>query len=669
MSESASAAAGIPRWGILPVLLVLELVVFSIISPNFLSFGNGVEVTREAVELGLLATAMTPVILTGGIDLSVGSTLGLCVVVTGALWESAGLPLWLASVGGILTGCVCGAVNGLVIVKRRVPPLIVTLATFSLYRGIAQGATGGAKNYTHFPAWFLFLGHGQIGPVPVQLIAFVLFAAFVGLLVHRGIVGRQWSAIGFSPDGARYAAIPVQWRIASVYVLSGLAAGIAAVVYAAHLGEAKADAGTGYELDAITAVVLGGTSIFGGRGSVPATWTGLAVIAVLINGLGLAGQPVELGQLLTGGLLLAATGMDRLASRPRKPKQPVMASSTEELDVRNSQVMAICGTILVGALLIVGGNVWLVRSLKPHKLTIAMMPKEKGNPYFVSCRKGAEEAAAQAGVDLIWDGPTGGDAAAQTRFVETWITRKVDVIAVSVENSGSLAPVLEKARKAGIHVVTFDADVTPDAAASREFFVNQATAEGIGNALTDDAAAAMNSTGDIAIITSTFTAANQNQWIDAIKARLKSKYPNMHLVTTEACNDDQPTATEKAKSILGAYPSVKVVVAVCSPAVPGAAEAVDQSGRKDVKVVGLGTPNANKKYVEEGTTTAVVLWNTNDLGYLTVYAAKDLCEGTLKPGDTTMPAGRMGSMDVKGDNVMLGTPFTFNKENIGQFDF
>src|SRR5216117_718973 len=142
------------------------------------------------------------------------------------------------------------------------------------------------------------------------------------------------------------------------------------------------------------------------------------------------------------------------------------------------------------------------------------MPKAKGDPYFVSCRAGAEEAARELDIDLIWDGPTGLDAAKQNELVENWITRKVDVIAVAVENRGGISSVLRKARARGIHVLTWDADAEPDA---RDFFVNQATPEGIGNGLTDEAARLLDGRGEFAVITGALTAANQNEWISFIR--------------------------------------------------------------------------------------------------------------------------------------------------------
>ncbi|HEY5812040.1 MAG TPA: substrate-binding domain-containing protein [Terrimicrobiaceae bacterium] len=300
------------------------------------------------------------------------------------------------------------------------------------------------------------------------------------------------------------------------------------------------------------------------------------------------------------------------------------------------------------------------------QLTIAMMPKSKGNAYFISCRKGAEQAAKDLGVKLLWDGPTEPDPARQNEIVETWITRGVDVIAVSVENREGLSTALRKAKEKGIKIITWDADAEPDA---RDFLINQATPEGIGYTLMDEAAKALGDKGEFAIITSSLTAANQNEWIKYIKQRMEEKYPDIKLAALRPCDDLKDKAFSEATAILNSNPNVKAIMAVCSPAVPGAAEAVKQSGRKDVTVVGLGLPNENKRYVKEGITTGVVLWNTEDLGYLTVYAAKALADGTLKPGATSLAAGRLGELEVKGDNVLLGKPFIFTKENIEKFDF
>jgi rhamnose transport system substrate-binding protein len=665
------------EWALL-LVLAGEVVFFSAFAPNFLTVGNFFEITRFSVELGLLAVALTPVIVAGGIDLSVGAMMGLAAVSFGAAYHTWHLPVPVAAACALLVGLGGGALNALLIAKLGLPALIVTLGTLSLFRGVAEGMTQAAVNYTGFPSRFLFLGQGYLGGlVPTQLPVFVVIVAAYVVLLHRSVVGRALYAIGFTAQGARYAALPVARRIGLVYVLSGLVASVAAIIYVAHLGQARSDAGTGYELDAITAVVLGGTSVFGGRGTIGGTLLGLFALAVLQTGLHLAAWPSELTGVLTGVLLLATIAADRHMRR----RPSVRAVVEEDLQVKNSQVAILCATIIAGSLVVAGTNVWLLRSVgagsraadgraplpaATHRIVIAVMPKAKGDPYFVSCRAGAEEAARELDVDLVWDGPTSLDAAKQNELVENWITRKVDAIAVAVENRGGISTVLRKARERGIRVVTWDADAEADA---RDFFVNQATAEGIGDALTDEASRLLGGSGEFAIITGALSAANQNEWIAFIRKRLADKHPGLKLATIRPSDDDRDKAFAETQTLLKVYPSVKLMMAISAPAVPGAAEAVRQAGRKDVSVIGLSLPNINKPYVHDGVVQTVVLWNTRDLGYLAVYASALVTQNKLARGARTLTAGRLGQIEVRDSQIVLGAPMLFNKSNIDRFDF
>lgn len=687
------AGRSLPRSALLAISLSLLVAFFSLIGTNFFTAQNALEVGRLSVELGLLALALTPVIMTGGIDLSVGALTALSAVVMGLLWRDARVPLWLAAIAAVAVGGMGGFLNAALVTRAKIPPLIVTLGTLWLFRGSAEALTRGLDTITGFPNWFLALGQGYIGGVlPTQLPILLIASIAFWLLVRRAVAGRTWTMIGFAESAARHACVNVERSLTLAYTLSGLAAGVASVVYVAHIGQAKADAASGYELSAITAVVLGGTSISGGRGSIAGTLLGLFTIAVLQNGVRLADGPAELAGVLTGVVLLASIAADR-AGTLRPPGVSNRADSPE-LDMRNSQLAVLCFVILAAAAIVAGSNWMLATSLRhaprdnspadtnrstPDRggadappeparkpLTIAMMPKSKGNAYFIACRKGAEEAAKELGVTLIWDGPTETDPAKQSEVVDAWITRGVDVIAVSVENREALSGVLRKARARGIKIVTWDADAEPDA---RDFFVNQATPQGIGSTLMDHAARLLDNKGEFAIVTASLTAANQNEWRKHIEARLKDKYPGVTLAGVQPCDDQQSKAFDVTTSILNSNPNVKVIMAICSPGVPGAAEAVKQLGRTDVKVIGLGLPNDNKRFVKEGITDAVVLWNTMDLGYLAVEAASALCRGDLKPGQSQLRAGKLGVKEVIGDNVMLGTPFTFDKSNIDQFDF
>jgi len=301
---------------LLAAVLVMEILIFSKTGQHFATIGNMFEVLRLSTEIGLLALVMTPIILTGGIDLSVGSLLGLCAILFGKLWRDTGLLPVVAALCTLAIGAAGGGLNAWFITRLKLPPLIVTLGSFSLFRGLAEAITRGVDNFTNFPRSYLFFGQGYIfGVVPAQLPVFLAASVVIWLLVHRTTYGRSFRAIGFAPEGARYAGIPVERRLALAYIIAGMVAGLAAIVYVARVGQAKADAGTGYELLAITAVVLGGASIFGGTGTVHGTLLGVAVLAVLKIGLTLSDQPSELAGILTGGLLLAVLASEALIQK------------------------------------------------------------------------------------------------------------------------------------------------------------------------------------------------------------------------------------------------------------------------------------------------------------------------------------------------------------------
>ncbi len=252
-------------------------------------------------------------------------------------------------------------------------------------------------------------------------------------------------------------------------------------------------------------------------------------------------------------------------------------------------------------------------SASSKQLTIAFMPKSKGNAYFIACRAGAEQAAKDLNVKLLYDGPTETDPAKQNEIVETWITRGVDVIAAACENREGISTALRKAQaKAG----------------------------------------------------------NMIEWQKAIEKRNAEKYPNMKRVALRPCDDLRDKAFSEATAIMNANPSVKLLMNICSPSVPGAAEAVKQAGKVGaVKVIGLGLPSENRAFVKEGVTDTVILWKVQDLGYLTIEAAAALARGELKAGAKTFKSKRAGDVEIQGDNILLGKPFLFTKENIDQFDF
>ena len=298
----------------LALLLVLVLIVLSWQSDRFFTVSNLLNQGRLMTEIGLIAIAMTFVIATGGIDLSVGSILGLVAILLGVFWQNVGMPLPLAIVAAIAAGTLAGFMNGVIITRFRVPPLIATLATLALYRGLAEGISQ-ARSVRGYPDWFYVLGQGQVLGVPTQL--WILFAAAIIAAVILAYTrwGRTVYAIGSNEVASRFSGLSVEKTKLALYTASGFAASLAAVIFVSRVSTTRSDMGTGIELDAITAVVLGGTSIFGGRGTILGTIIGLCLIQALKNGLSLAGVKGDGTIMLIGAVLILAILVSNIFGR------------------------------------------------------------------------------------------------------------------------------------------------------------------------------------------------------------------------------------------------------------------------------------------------------------------------------------------------------------------
>ncbi|THF56380.1 ABC transporter permease [Ollibium composti] len=289
----------------LAILLVLALFVLSWQSDRFFTVANLLNQGRLMTETGLIAIAMTFVIATGGIDLSVGSILGLTAILTGVFWKNLGVPLPAAAVAAIAVGTFAGYVNGLIITRFRVPALIATLATLALYRGLAEGVSQ-ARSVRGYPDWFYVLGQGEVLGVPTQLWILLIAAVVAAVILAYTRWGRTTYAIGSNEVAARFSGLSVEGTKLALYTMSGFAAAVAAVIFVSRVSTTRSDMGSGIELDAITAVVLGGTSIFGGRGTVLGTVLGLCLIQALKNGLSLAGVKGDGTIMLIGIVLILA---------------------------------------------------------------------------------------------------------------------------------------------------------------------------------------------------------------------------------------------------------------------------------------------------------------------------------------------------------------------------
>ncbi len=299
---------------VLALILVVALVVLATQTDRFLTTGNLLNQGRLMAEVGLVALPMTFIIITAGIDLSVGSIMGLCAIILGVAWQNLGLPLELAIVVALAVGALAGAVNGWFITRIGVPPLIMTLATLALYRGLAEGISQ-ARSVRGYPEWFFRLGQGDVLGVPTQLWILVAAILLAALVLARTTFGRALYAIGQNELAARFSGIPVDRYKLAIYTLSGLMAGLAGYIFVSRVSTTRSDMGTGLELDVIAAVVLGGTSIFGGVGSILGTVLGVILIQLLKNGLALTGVKGDATIVVIGTVLILSILISNFVQR------------------------------------------------------------------------------------------------------------------------------------------------------------------------------------------------------------------------------------------------------------------------------------------------------------------------------------------------------------------
>jgi rhamnose transport system substrate-binding protein len=304
-------------------------------------------------------------------------------------------------------------------------------------------------------------------------------------------------------------------------------------------------------------------------------------------------------------------------------------------------------------------------------LKVFVIPKNLGNPYFTTSDSvksgGALAALQQLGETGSETSGTAATPASQIPAIQAAVAKGANALVVSATDPSALCPTLNAAIKKGITVVTYDSD----APACRTLFVNQASTAQIGTSEVSLLASEIHDSGQIAILSATASAPNQNAWIGFMKQELK-KYPKMKLVTTVYGNDDPTTATQVAQGLLQHYPNLKGIISPTTVGILAAAQVVSASSRRGkVLVTGLGTPDSMKKYVADGTVKAFELWNPANLGYLAAYAAVNLASGKItNAAGQSFTAGKLGKFTVGAEHtILLGPPFVFNKSNINQFNF
>jgi rhamnose transport system substrate-binding protein len=341
------------------------------------------------------------------------------------------------------------------------------------------------------------------------------------------------------------------------------------------------------------------------------------------------------------------------------------------MKLHSRRVTALAALALSGALALsaCGGDDAAGGEGGSEDVTITMLPKNLGNPYFDTSTAGAQTAAEELGVSLEEVGPQEASPEAQVQYINTAAQQGVSALIVSANDPTAICDALNEARDAGVKVVTFDSDTEADC---RDIFVNQASAEGIAKVQVDLIAEQIGGSGEIAVLSASANATNQNAWIELMREELEANHPDIELVDVVYGDDDDQKSFDQTAALLQSHPNLEGIVSPTTVGIAAAARYLSDSNKKgEVALTGLGTPNQMREYVKDGTVDAFALWNPEDLGYLAAYTANALVTEEIsgEQGDT-FEAGELGEYTVEeGGTVLLGEPFVFDESNIDEFDF
>ncbi|WP_369165944.1 substrate-binding domain-containing protein [Streptomyces sp. AFD10] len=611
--------------GALSALVVL-VVAMSLLSGDFLTTQNLLNVGVQAAVTAILAFGVTFVIVSAGIDLSVGSVAALSATVLAWSATSAGVPVVLAVVLAILTGIACGFVNGALVSYGKLPPFIATLAMLSIARGLSLVISQGSP--IAFPDSVSRLGDTLGGWLPVPVLVMIAMGLVTALVLGRTFIGRSMYAIGGNEEAARLSGLRVKRQKIVIYALSGLFAAVAGIVLASRLVSAQPQAAQGYELDAIAAVVIGGASLAGGVGKASGTLIGALILAVLRNGLNLLSVSAFWQQVVIGVVIALAVLLDTLRRKAGSgaASSAGAAPGAPGSGRRNALKFggaALCAVIVVGA-------VSLLNSGSSGGTTkVGMSLSTLNNPFFVQMKQGAQAEAEKAGVDLtVTDAQN--DASQQANQLQNFTSSGVSSIIVNPVDSDAVGPGVRSANKADIPVVAADRGVNKAETATLVASDNVAGGRLAADALADK----LGGKGSIVILQGTAgTSASRERgagFAEGIKA-----YPGIKVVAEQPADFDRTKGLDVMTNLIQSHPGVTGVFAENDEMALGAVKALGSKAGTSVSVVGFdGTPDGLTA-VEAGTLYASVAQQPAELGKIAVRnaikAAKDeKVEDTVK---------------------------------------
>ncbi|NJP69666.1 substrate-binding domain-containing protein [Streptomyces sp. C1-2] len=633
------ATAGLRRLlldnGALTALIVL-VIAMSALSGDFLTTDNLLNVGVQAAVTAILAFGVTFVIVSAGIDLSVGSVAALSATVLAWSATSHGVPVVLAVVLAVATGVAAGLVNGFLIAYGKLPPFIATLAMLSVGRGLSLVVSGGSP--IPFPDSVSHLGDTLGGWLPVPVLVMVVLGLVAALILGRTYIGRSMYAIGGNEEAARLSGLRVKKQKLAIYALSGLFAAAAGIVLAARLSSAQPQAADGYELDAIAAVVIGGASLAGGTGKASGTLIGALILAVLRNGLNLLSVSAFWQQVVIGVVIALAVLLDTVR---RKAGASTPAAGAGSPGGRRKQaatyVLAAVVTVAV-----VGATSFLHGGSGSANPKVGLSLSTLNNPFFVQIRSGAQAEAKKRGVDLtVTDAQN--DASQQANQLQNFTSSSYGAVIVNPVDSDAAGPAVRAADKADIPVVAVDRGVNK---AKTETLVASDNVAG-GELAAKTVAEKLGGSGKIVILQGQAGTSAARERAEGFAEGLKA-YPGIKVLAEQPADFDRTKGLDVMSNLLQAHPDVEGVVAANDEMALGAIKALGSKAGRSVAVVGFdGTPDGLKA-VKDGTLYASVAQQPSQLGRIAVDNALRALDGKKVDATVKVPVKVVTKKNVAG---------------------
>ncbi|KOU47794.1 transporter [Streptomyces sp. WM6378] len=612
--------------GALSALVVL-VAAMALLSGDFLTTQNLLNVGVQAAVTAILAFGVTFVIVSAGIDLSVGSVAALSATVLGWSATSEGVPVWLAVLMAVATGIACGLVNGVLVSYGKLPPFIATLAMLSVGRGLSLVISQGSP--IAFPDSVSVLGDTLGGWLPVPVLVMIAAGLVTALVLSRTYMGRSMYAIGGNEEAARLSGLRVRRQKLVIYALSGLFAAVAGIVLASRLASAQPQAAQGYELDAIAAVVIGGASLSGGVGKASGTLIGALILAVLRNGLNLLSVSAFWQQVVIGVVIALAVLLDTLRRKagatPGAPSGTAGPGRKGPGAVRLA-VAAVCLAAVVGAAYLLNPGASGTTTTK-----LGMSLSTLNNPFFVQMKAGAQAEAKAEGIDLtVTDAQN--DASQQANQIQNFTSSGMKSIIVNPVDSDAVGPSVRGANQADIPVVAADRGVNKARTATLVASDNVAG----GRLAAQTLAEKLGGKGKIVILQGTAgTSASRER--GAGFAEGLTAYPGIEVAARQPADFDRTKGLDVMTNLLQSHPDITGVFAENDEMALGAVKALGGRAGSSVAVVGFdGTPDGIKA-VGEGTLYASVAQQPAELGRMAVRNAVRAARGEKPESAVKVP--------------------------------